>query len=117
MINLTRNLAASWAGRGVRVNALCPGWFPSEITAPFFGFPDFWERVKAMSPMGRPGIEGELDGAIVFLASDASSFMTGTTLTIDGGTSCTIGAVDYSPEMYATMEQVAGEYGTAIRPS
>ena len=117
VINLTRNLAASWASRGVRVNALCPGWFSSEMTAPFFGLPEFWERVKAMAPMGRPGAEGELDGAIVFLASNASSFMTGTTLTVDGGISSTLGGVDYSPEMFATMEQVAGEYGTAIRPA
>lgn len=116
VINLTRNLAASWASRGVRVNALCPGWFPSEMTAPFFGLPEFWERVKAMAPMGRPGMEHELDGAILFLASNASSFMTGATLTVDGGVSSTLGAVDYSPEMFATMEAVAGEYGTAIRP-
>ena len=117
VINLTRNLAASWASRGVRVNALCPGWFPSEMTAPFFGLPDFWERVTAMTPMGRAGKDGELDGALLFLASDASSFVTGSAVTVDGGTSCTLGAVDYSPQMYATMEQVAGEYGTAIRPS
>ena len=115
VINLTKNLAASWASRGVRVNALCPGWFPSDMTAPFFGLPDFWDRITAMSPMGRVGTERELDGAIVFLASSASSFMTGSTLTVDGGVSSTIGAVDYNPAMFATMETVAGEYGTAIR--
>ena len=117
VINLTKNLAASWASRGVRVNALCPGWFPSDMTAPFFGLPDFWARIEAMSPMGRVGTERELDGAIVFLASNASSFMTGSTLTVDGGISSTIGAVDYSPQMFAAMEVVAGEYGTAIRPA
>lgn len=116
VINLTRNLAASWASRGVRVNALCPGWFPSEMTTPFFGMPDFWKRVVAMTPMGRAGIEGEMDGAIVFLASDASSYMTGTTFVVDGGISATIGAVDYDADMFTAMEQVAGEYGTAIRP-
>ena len=69
-----------------------------------------------MAPMGRSGIEHELDGAILFLASNASIFMTGTTLTIDGAVSSTLGGVDYSPEMFATMEAIAGEYGTAIRP-
>ena len=74
VINLTRNLAASWAKRGVRVNALAPGWFASKMTAPFFRLAPYFERVKAMAPMGRHGAEHELDGAILFLASDASSF-------------------------------------------
>ena len=87
------------------------------MTAPFFGLPQFWDRIVAMTPMARAGRDGELDGAMVFLASDASSFMTGATLVIDGGTSAGLGGVDYSPEMYAAMEQVAGEYGTAIRSS
>jgi NAD(P)-dependent dehydrogenase (short-subunit alcohol dehydrogenase family) len=117
VINLTRNLAASWAKRGVRVNALAPGWFASEMTAPFFGLPLYFERVKAMTPMGRHGAEHELDGAILFLASDASSFMTGATLVVDGGVSATLGGVDYSDEMFAVMEGVAGELGTPIRPS
>lgn len=116
VINLTRNLAASWSSRGVRVNALAPGWFASEMTTPFFGLPLYYERVKAMAPMGRHGEEHELDGAILFLASDASSFMTGATLVVDGGVSATIGAVDYSDEMFTVMEGVAGESGTPIRP-
>ena len=115
VIMLTRNLAASWAKRGVRVNALCPGWFASEMTAPFFGMPAFFERVEAMTPMGRHGREGELDGALLFLASDASSYVTGTTLAVDGGTSSTIGGVDYSDEMFTAMTKVAGELGTPIR--
>ena len=117
VINLTRNLAASWAKRGVRVNALALGWFASEMTAPFFGLPEYFERVKAMAPMGRPGAEHELDGAILFLASDASSFMTGATLVVDGGVSATLGGVDYSDDMFAVMADVAGELGTPIRPS
>lgn len=117
VINLTRNLAASWAKRGVRVNALAPGWFASEMTAPFFGLPLYFERVKAMAPMGRHGAEHELDGAILFLASDASSFMTGATLVVDGGVSATIGGVDYSDEMFAAMGEVSGELGMPIRPA
>jgi hypothetical protein len=83
----------------------------------FFGLPLYFERVKAMTPMGRHGAEHELDGAILFLASDASSFMTGATLVVDGGVSATLGGVDYSDEMFAVMEGVAGELGTPIRPS
>lgn len=117
VINLTRNLASSWAKRGVRVNALAPGWFASAMTAPFFGLPPYFERVKAMAPMGRHGAKHELDGAILFLASDASSFMTGATLVIDGGLSATLGGVDYSDEMFAAMAKVSGELGIPIRPS
>jgi NAD(P)-dependent dehydrogenase (short-subunit alcohol dehydrogenase family) len=117
VINLTRNLGASWAKRGVRVNALCPGWFPSEMTAPFFAMPAYWSRVVAMTPMARAGLEHELDGALLFLASDASSFMTGATLAIDGGLTSTVGAVDYDDDMFLTLETVVGELGTTIRPT
>ncbi len=117
VINLTRNLGTSWFGRGVRVNALCPGWFQSEMTTPFFGLPPFWKRIEAMSPGGRVGQEHELDGALLFLASDASSFAAGSTVVIDGALSAGVGAVDYDEEMWTTMAQVAGEFGTPIRPA
>ena len=64
--------------------------------------------------MKRVGVDGELDAALLFMASDASSFMTGSTIVIDGGVSSTLGATDYSPEMFATMAEVAGEFGTPI---
>ncbi len=85
IINLTRNLAASWADRGVRVNALAPGWFPSEMTAGAFSVPTFLEWARKMAPMGRIGRPEELAPALIFLASEASSFVTGQTLCIDGG--------------------------------
>lgn len=114
VINMTKNLAVSWASRGVRVNALCPGWFPSEMTAPFFGLPSFASRVSAMTPMGRIGRDHELDGALVYLASDASSYMTGATFVVDGGVSSHLGGVDYSAELFADLTQIAGEFGTRI---
>jgi gluconate 5-dehydrogenase len=77
---MTRHLAAYWAGDRVRVNCLSPGPFPSE-KAPAA----MVERLCTKLPMKRMGRPDEMKGAIVFLASDASSFMTGQNLTIDGG--------------------------------
>src|SRR5258708_14693278 len=80
IINLTRNLACSWADRGVRVNALAPGWFPSEMTAGAFSVPSFLEWARKMAPMGRIGRPEELAGALLFLPPEVSSFGTGPTL-------------------------------------
>lgn len=80
VLHLTRHLAAYWAADGVRVNCLSPGPFPSE-KAPAA----MVERLKTKLPMRRMGVAHELKGAVVFLASDASSFMTGQNLLIDGG--------------------------------
>ena len=85
LVNLTRELAAQWARKGVRVNALAPGWFESEMTAPLFSTERGLAWMEERAPMGRVGSEGELDGALLFLASEASSFMTGQVLVIDGG--------------------------------
>ena len=80
IVHLTRHLAVYWAKDGVRVNCLSPGPFPSP-QAP----PALVERLKTKSPLRRMGAPHELKGAIVFLASDASSYMTGQNLVIDGG--------------------------------
>ena len=80
ILQMTRHLAVYWARDGVRVNCLSPGPFPSEKASP-----EMVERLKGKSPMDRMGQPDELKGAAVFLASDASSYMTGQNLVIDGG--------------------------------
>ena len=80
ILHMTRHLAVYWAADGVRVNCLSPGPFPSDKADP-----RMVERLCTKSPMKRMGVPSELKGAIVFLASDASSYMTGQNLVIDGG--------------------------------
>jgi NAD(P)-dependent dehydrogenase (short-subunit alcohol dehydrogenase family) len=82
---LTRELAAQWAADGVRVNAIAPGWFPSEMTAELIEDERSLRWFERNCPMGRPGRIDELDGVLLFLASDASSYCTGQVITIDGG--------------------------------
>ena len=82
---LTRELGAQWAPRGVRVNAIAPGWFPTEMTTELLADERSRRWLERTCPMGRPGRSEELDGALLFLASDASSYCTGQTLVIDGG--------------------------------
>jgi NAD(P)-dependent dehydrogenase (short-subunit alcohol dehydrogenase family) len=85
LVNLTRELAAQWARKGVRVNAIAPGWFPTELTEDLFQEESGRNWVRGLTPMGRPGELHELDGLLLLLASRASSYMTGTVIPVDGG--------------------------------
>lgn len=116
VINLTRNLACSWADRNVRVNCIAPGWFPSEMTAGWFAVPEFLERFRNQAPMQRIGLADELSGPLLFLASDASSFVTGQTLAVDGGLSAAGGATPYTQELFDMQAAVIGPLGARILP-
>lgn len=85
LVNLTRELGAQWARKGVRVNGIAPGWFRSEMTEVMWGDEASEAYVSRGAPIGREGAEHELDGALLFLASDASTYVVGQTLAVDGG--------------------------------
>ena len=85
VIMAVKSLASEWAEHGVRVNAIAPGYMQTEMTKTYFADPALSHAWLGATPMGRPGEPDELGGAVVYLASDASSFMTGHTLVIDGG--------------------------------
>jgi gluconate 5-dehydrogenase len=83
LMGLTRELAASWARHNIRVNAIAPGFFHSRLADPAIALVE--PGIKASSPIPRVGAEGELKGVCVFLASDASNYITGQTIVVDGG--------------------------------
>lgn len=85
VLMMTKALANEWAKYNITVNAIGPAYFPSEMTGGIINNPEFLQAIKAYCPMGRPGREGELDGAIIYFASDLSSYTTGQLLQIDGG--------------------------------
>ncbi len=85
VVNLTRALAVEFAQYGIRVNAIAPGFFPSEMTADIQNDKQDFEHIQARTPMGRLGVPDELKGALVLLASDAGSYITGHILNVDGG--------------------------------
>jgi gluconate 5-dehydrogenase len=85
VINMTRDLAVEWAPYKISVNAIAPGFFPSEMTEAIFKDPGYMEYIRKQTPMGRPGNPDDLKGAVVYLSSAASDYVTGQTIFVDGG--------------------------------
>ena len=89
LISLTKSLAVEWAPRGIRVNALCPGWTATELNRNLWGDETAERATVATVPLQRWARAEEMAGPVLFLASDASSYMTGQTLVVDGGQTIT----------------------------
>ena len=88
VVNLTRALAAEWGKHNITVNSICPGYFYTPLTQETLDSEFFQQNAKTMIPEERYGNEGELDTAALFLASKASSYVTGVQLPVDGGYTC-----------------------------
>ena len=84
VVQITKALGVELAFKGVRVNAIAPGWFVTEINEQYLAG-EAGEKLKRQIPMGRFGQEGDLDGALLLLASDAGSYISGATIVVDGG--------------------------------
>jgi NAD(P)-dependent dehydrogenase (short-subunit alcohol dehydrogenase family) len=85
VVNLTRALAVEWAGRGVRVNGVAPGWIQTPFITNASTNPAVREQIERATPLGRIGEANEVTGAVLFLASPAASYVTGHTIVVDGG--------------------------------
>ena len=82
---LTRAMTEAWSRDGITCNAIAPGFFPTELTAPVYENPELLDRLAAQTAIGRNGVLPDLDGLTVFLASPASDYVTGQVIYIDGG--------------------------------
>jgi NAD(P)-dependent dehydrogenase (short-subunit alcohol dehydrogenase family) len=100
VVSLTQTLAAEWAGLGVRVNAIAPGWTRTQLTSSFAGNPALGDELIRSVPLGRWGEPDDLAGAAVYLAGDAARMVTGACLVVDGGVTC----YDTGPAMIDALQ-------------
>jgi len=85
VLMMTKSLAAEWGKYGITVNVLAPGWFKTAQNAALYENKEWLENVKSRIPLNRPGFPNDLDGTVIFLASDASAYITGQIILVDGG--------------------------------
>ena len=103
---MTMSLAADWGEHGITVNCLAPGWFKTAQNRALYDDPGWVEYLCERIPLGRPGEPGDLDGALLLLASDAGRYITGQTLLVDGGIS--VGALRALPSQETRRDKPAG---------
>ena len=85
VLMMTRSLAAEWGKYGITANVLAPGWFKTAQNAEMYENPQWIQNIKSRIPLNRPGLPNDLDGTVIFLASDASAYITGQIILVDGG--------------------------------
>jgi NAD(P)-dependent dehydrogenase (short-subunit alcohol dehydrogenase family) len=85
VLMMTKSLAAEWGKYGITVNVLAPGWFKTAQNAALYENKQWVENIKSRIPLNRPGLPNDLDGTVIFLASDASAYITGQIILVDGG--------------------------------
>jgi NAD(P)-dependent dehydrogenase (short-subunit alcohol dehydrogenase family) len=106
IMQMTMSLAADWGRHGITVNCLAPGWFKTAQNRALYDDPGWVDYLCERIPLGRPGEPGDLDGALLLLASDAGRYITGQTLLVDGGIS--VGALRALPSQETRRDEPAG---------